>query len=89
MIRPALYQAYHHVVSLSRQSQSQSQQEQGEIECALVGPICESGDVINGHVMLPEETSEGDVIAILTAGAYGHSMSSFYNCRTPAREVIF
>lgn len=83
LIRPALYQAYHHVVNLSRAS------EVHDVECAVVGPICESGDVLNGHALLPSTTAEGDVIAILTAGAYGHSMSSSYNCRSPAREQIF
>jgi diaminopimelate decarboxylase/aspartate kinase len=83
LIRPALYGAYHHVVNLSRSA------EPHDVECAVVGPICESGDVLNSHVLLPASTAEDDVLLIATAGAYGHAMSSSYNLRTPAREETY
>lgn len=83
LIRPALYESYHHIESLNRFADPLSNE-----EVQVVGPICETGDVLNGHVKLPTTTVEGDVLAICTAGAYGRSMSSFYNLRAPAAEVI-
>jgi diaminopimelate decarboxylase/aspartate kinase len=53
----------------------------------VVGPICESADYL-GHERLLPPTQEGDVLLIANAGAYGHAMSSSYNLREPAREVI-
>jgi diaminopimelate decarboxylase/aspartate kinase len=53
----------------------------------VVGPICESADYL-GHERLLPPTVEGDTILIANAGAYGHAMSSSYNLREPAREVI-
>ncbi|MFZ8932931.1 MAG: hypothetical protein ACO2ZP_03410, partial [Bacteriovoracaceae bacterium] len=52
-----------------------------------VGPICESGDTLGFSRKLPE-TSEGDVLLIDTAGAYGKVMSSHYNLRPAANEVF-
>ena len=53
----------------------------------VVGPICESADVLGHERQLPA-TAEGDVLLIATAGAYGHSMSSRYNLREPAEELM-
>ena len=53
----------------------------------IVGPICESADVL-GHDRLLPVTHEGDVLLIANAGAYGHAMSSRYNLRAPAEELI-
>ena len=53
----------------------------------VVGYICESGDVFNENIAL-QDPQEGDVLAILCAGSYGASMSSFYNLRPRAREVL-
>jgi diaminopimelate decarboxylase/aspartate kinase len=53
----------------------------------VVGPICESADYLGHDRQLPP-TSEGDVILVATAGAYGHAMSSHYNLREPASEFV-
>lgn len=81
LIRPALYGAYHEIVNLSRYG------EPADTCVNLVGPICESGDVLGLERMLPA-SREGDVILIANAGAYGHAMSSRYNLREPAAEVL-
>ena len=81
LIRPALYGAYHQIVNLSRL------QDQAEINYRVVGPICESGDVLGESRLLPE-CREGDVLLIANAGAYGRVMSSHYNRRAPAEELI-
>ena len=81
LIRPALYGAYHDVANLSRL-------EQEAVETyRVVGPICESGDVIAESRLLPS-SQEGDVMLIANAGAYGRVMSSSYNRREPAEELI-
>lgn len=81
LIRPSLYGAYHFIANLSSYGQPTA------ITADVVGPICESGDVLGFGRRLPE-TREGDVIAIATAGAYGRAMSSGYNMREPAGELI-
>lgn len=73
LIRPALYQAKHKTVNLTSRSATQAKYD-------IVGPICESSDVFDKDVLLPI-TQRGDVLAIRSAGAYGESMSSTYNCR--------
>jgi bifunctional diaminopimelate decarboxylase / aspartate kinase len=80
LIRPALYEAYHEIVNLSRLD------EPGSDLAQIVGPICESGDVLGSNRRLPP-TREGDVILIAQAGAYGAAMASHYNLRDPAAEV--
>ena len=52
----------------------------------IVGPICESADIL-GHDRLLPPTQEGDVLLIANAGAYGHAMGSSYNLREPATEI--
>ncbi len=81
LIRPALYGAYHEIVNLSRLSEVASEL------VNVVGPICESADVL-GHDRLLPPTREGDVLLIANAGAYGHVMSSHYNLRDPAEEIV-
>jgi diaminopimelate decarboxylase/aspartate kinase len=81
LIRPALYGAYHDIVNLSRLD------EKAEHNYRIVGPICESGDVLGESRLLPE-CQEGDVMLIANAGAYGRVMSSHYNRRDPATELI-
>ena len=81
LIRPALYGAYHEIVNLSRLSEPASEL------VNVVGPICESADVL-GHDRLLPPTREGDVLLIANAGAYGHAMSSHYNLRDPAEEIV-
>ena len=82
LIRPALYGAYHHIENLSRLGENRS------IVADIVGPICESGDVLGRGRALPQ-TESGDFLAVGTAGAYGRSMSSAYNLRAPAQELWF
>ncbi len=81
LIRPALYGAYHEIVNLTRLDAPAT-----EI-VNVVGPICESADVL-GHDRLLPVTEEGDVLLLATAGAYGHVMSSNYNLREPAEELL-
>ncbi len=81
LIRPALYDAYHEIVNLSRADDAATELVQ------IVGPICESGDVLGSNRRLPP-TQEGDVLLIAQAGAYGASMASHYNLREPAREIV-
>jgi diaminopimelate decarboxylase len=80
LIRPAMYGSYHRVVVANRDG--------GEEEIyTVVGPICESGDVLARDRKLPK-VEKGDLIAILDAGAYGFSMSSQYNGRPRCAEVL-
>jgi diaminopimelate decarboxylase/aspartate kinase len=81
LIRPALYGAYHEIVNLTRLDEPASE------TCEVVGPICETGDILGHDRSLPP-TREGDVLLIATAGAYGRAMSSHYNLREPAEEVL-
>jgi diaminopimelate decarboxylase/aspartate kinase len=81
LIRPALYEAWHEIVNLSRLD------EPGDSLVQIVGPICESGDVLGANRRLPT-CREGDVILIAQAGAYGAVMASRYNLREPASEVV-
>ena len=81
LIRPALYEAYHEIVNLSRIDQLATELVQ------VVGPICESGDVLGNHRRLAAP-QEGDVILIAQAGAYGAVMSSDYNLRGRAVETV-
>jgi diaminopimelate decarboxylase/aspartate kinase len=81
LIRPALYGSHHEIVNLTRLDEPATEL------VNVVGPICESADVL-GHDRLLPVTHEGDVLLIANAGAYGHAMSSFYNLRAPAEELI-
>ena len=73
LIRPALYDAHHHIENLT------SREENTQIY-DVVGPICESSDVFQRDCTLPV-THRGDLIALRSAGAYGEIMASQYNCR--------
>ena len=81
LIRPALYGARHEIVNLTRLDEPATQ------SCTVVGPICESGDELGRDRCLPR-CEEGDVMLIADAGAYGHAMSSSYNLRAPAPELV-
>jgi diaminopimelate decarboxylase len=80
--RPAMYQAFHSIVPLNNKPRSGST----PVVCDVVGPVCESGDWL-GH---DRELSvlAGDRLAVLSAGAYCMSMSSNYNSRPRAAEVL-
>ena len=79
LMRPALYDAYHEILPVFREDHVQSSYE-------VVGPVCETGDFI-GHA---RELAIGpqSLLAVLSAGAYGMSMSSNYNTRPRAAEVV-
>jgi len=81
LIRPALYGSYHEIANLSRLDETP------EVTADVVGPICETGDVLGRSRRLPD-TRPGDVMVIGTAGAYGASMSNHYNLRPPAGEHV-
>ncbi len=81
LIRPMLYDAWHEIVNLTRLHEPATALYQ------VVGPICESGDVLGSDRRLPE-AQEGDVMLIAQAGAYGKVMSSAYNLRDEAEEII-
>ena len=81
LIRPALYGAYHEIANLTRLDEPATEL------VSVVGPICESADVL-GHDRLLPPCSEGDVLLIANAGAYGRTMSSEYNLRPPAEELF-
>ncbi|HZC43967.1 MAG TPA: diaminopimelate decarboxylase [Acidobacteriaceae bacterium] len=81
LLRPALYQAYHSIVPLRRQEKRSS------VVVDVVGPICETGDFFARDRELPAVDS-GECIALLDAGAYGMSLSSNYNSRPRAAEVL-
>jgi diaminopimelate decarboxylase/aspartate kinase len=81
LIRPALYGAYHEIVNLTRAGESPSE------TATIVGPICETGDRLGTDRLLPP-SQEGDVMLIANAGAYGYVMSSQYNRREVAPEVL-
>ena len=81
LIRPALYGAYHEIANLTRLTEPPTE------VVNVVGPICETGDKLGTDRLLPT-CVEGDVLLIANAGAYGYVMSSNYNLRPPATEVI-
>lgn len=82
LIRPTLYGAYHEIVPIAAQDSSARTQ-----SVDVVGPICESGDFLARDRELPP-VREGDLLAILDAGAYGMALSSNYNTRARAAEVL-
>jgi diaminopimelate decarboxylase len=81
LIRPALYQGYHEVVPV-RQDKGRPM-----IKADVVGPVCESGDFFALDRELPEARA-GDVLALMSAGAYGFTMASNYNSRPLPAEVL-
>ncbi|HET6586667.1 MAG TPA: bifunctional aspartate kinase/diaminopimelate decarboxylase [Oleiagrimonas sp.] len=81
LIRPALYDAWHEIANLTRLDEPPS------VLYQVVGPICETGDVLGVDRRLPE-TRGGDVMLLAQAGAYGASMASHYNLRDDADEIV-
>ncbi|MFX1365240.1 MAG: diaminopimelate decarboxylase [Promethearchaeota archaeon] len=81
LIRPTLYGSYHHIVPCKERDKKEIS------KYDIVGPICESGDVLGKERDLPE-LNEGDYLAILDAGAYGFTMSSPYNSRPRPAEIL-
>lgn len=81
LVRPTMYGSYHHIVVANKLDEPEKE------VYDVAGPICESGDLIAKDRKLPE-IKEGDVLAVLNAGAYGFAMSSQYNSRPRAAEVL-
>ncbi len=81
LIRPALYQAHHEILAVAQNPAA----ERAVVD--IVGPVCETGDFFARDREMPE-VKEGDLVAILDAGAYGMSLSSNYNSRPRAAEVL-
>jgi diaminopimelate decarboxylase len=81
LIRPTMYGSYHHIVVANKLNAPE------ETTCDVVGPICESGDALAKDRRLPTVV-EGDMLAVLNTGAYGYVMSSQYNSRPRAAEVL-
>jgi bifunctional diaminopimelate decarboxylase / aspartate kinase len=83
ILRPALYEAWHDIANLARLD------EPADAAFDVVGPICESSDVLGRQRLLPAATAEGDVLLLADAGAYGHVMANTYNLRAlPAEDVL-
>ena len=80
LARPSLYGSYH-AIKVAKDVRAQ------EMNADVVGPICESGDFLAKDRILPK-VAGGDLLAVMSAGAYGFSMSSNYNSRPRAAEVM-
>ncbi len=90
LIRPSLYGAYHEILPLEYKTQNAKRLPAGKAGNAqydVVGPICESGDFFAKDRILPK-VIEGEFLAIMSAGAYGFSMASNYNCRLRPMEIM-
>jgi diaminopimelate decarboxylase len=81
LVRPTMYGSYHHLLVANKLGFPERE------TYDVVGPICESGDVLAKDRRLPK-IEEGDLLVVLNAGAYGFAMSSQYNARPRAAEVL-
>ncbi len=81
LVRPAMYESYHEIVPLHRDTSRRA------LTADVVGPICESGDCFAKDRQL-QEVGEGELVAFMSAGAYGYAMASRYNTRAMAAEVL-
>lgn len=83
LLRPALYEAWHDIVNLSRLHDAP------DALADVVGPICESGDVLGHQRLLSVDTQPGDVLLVADTGAYGMTMANTYNLRAlPVERVL-
>jgi diaminopimelate decarboxylase len=82
LIRPAMYDAHHEIVPVKEPSKDARR-----VAYDVVGPVCESSDIFASDRELPP-LKAGDLVAIMTAGAYGAVMASSYNARPLAPEVL-
>jgi len=81
LLRPTMYDSYHEVIVANKLDKT------SDHTYTIAGPICESGDILARDRRLPR-VEKGDLIAVLDTGAYGFAMSSQYNGRTRASEVL-
>jgi diaminopimelate decarboxylase len=82
LIRPTLYEAYHDIWPVT-----ETRNEMAPVQQDIVGPVCETGDFLAEDRALPP-AEPGDLLAVMTAGAYGAVMSSSYNTRLLVPEVL-
>ncbi len=82
LIRPTLYEAHHDIWPVD-----EHKSEMAPVQQDVVGPVCETGDYLATDRSLPPFTS-GDLMAVMTAGAYGSAMASTYNTRPLVPEVL-
>jgi len=80
LIRPSLYGAYHRILPVLKKKRQ-------SLTVDVVGPICESGDFLAQDRVMPQ-TAQEDLLAVISAGAYGFSMSSNYNARPRPPEIL-
>ena len=83
LMRPALYESYHEITPVTHRLTKGRKK-----KVDIVGPICESSDCLGSDRLVSTQLQQGDLLAILSAGAYGFSMSSNYNSRPRAAEVL-
>ncbi|MGZ3698012.1 MAG: diaminopimelate decarboxylase [Bdellovibrionota bacterium] len=83
LIRPALYESYHEIVAVDRAKAAGTKR-----KTDIVGPVCETGDCFASERPFPAKVAPGDLVAILSAGAYGFTMASNYNSRPRPPEVL-
>jgi diaminopimelate decarboxylase len=82
LIRPTLYDAYHEIIPVTEPRDGAP-----EITADIVGPVCETGDYFAIDRRLPD-MEQGDLLAVMTAGAYGAAQSGTYNSRPLVPEVL-
>jgi diaminopimelate decarboxylase len=87
LIRPALYHSYHEVVPVREPQSSTSRSTSTTEKIDIVGPVCESGDFFAQDREMPA-LKAGDLLAIMSAGAYGFVMASNYNSRPLPAEAL-
>ena len=81
LLRPAMYDSYHHIVVANKMNEENAE------EVDIAGNVCESGDLFARDRPLPK-VEEGDILAILNAGAYSFTMASNYNTRPLPKEIL-
>src|SRR3989344_5139717 len=82
LVRPTMYSAYHEIINCSKADKK------NEVKAMIAGNLCETGDVFTPEPRLMPKSTEGDILAIHNAGAYGYSMASHYNLRTLPKEIM-
>lgn len=82
LLRPALYGSFHSIVPVKKPKSSKAR------TVDVVGPVCESSDCLSSDVRLPSALGSGDLVAILSSGAYGFTMASNYNSRPRPAEAL-
>ena len=82
LVRPSLYEAYHKIIPVRKPGKGAK-----KIKYDIVGPICETGDFLANKRTL-SALNQGELLAVMGAGAYGYTMSSNYNSRPRSCEVM-